>query len=447
MKGIKFKALHLGRTAALLGASTAVVGLSLIGGGVAHAALGSGPGQLTLSPATGPLTTDLTWSTTTACPAGFSFGTLQMEYADSTASNPDYNTVGTQTLAATAPITGGTIGSGLSVAGLESAGGWASGQTAEFVVLCSSGQGGTGTTTYDQSLFLTFGTSTYTTSANGPAGPATTTTVVSASPNPAQVGTTVTLTATVSTSASGVATPAGTVQFESGGTAIGAAVTLNASGVATTTTTFTTAATDSLTAVYTPSDTSTWAPSTSAAFSETITSSNPLSVGEVITVTVPPSGSFSFSGTANATAALTVSGSTATGTLVPVSVSDSRTGLAPNPSVPSLVNGFNGFPGWSVVGQATDFTNPTSTPAGDIPVANFNWTPTTTSTATGNFALGSASTTGLGSALNLVSAPTGEGQGTFTFGANLTLTIPASSPAGAYSSTLTLTANPTANFH
>jgi hypothetical protein len=447
MKGIKFKALPLGRAAVLVAASSAVVGLSLIGGGVAHAAgIGSGPGQLTLSPASGASSTVPTWSTTTACPAGFSFGTLQMQYADSTAANPDYNTIGAQTLSATTPITGGTIGSGLSITGLENAGGWVAGQTAEFVVLCSSGQGGTGTQTYDQSTFVTFGASTYTTSSTGPAGPATTTTVVSASPNPAQVGTTVTLTATVTTT-SGVATPAGTVQFESGGTAIGAAVTLNASGVATTTTTFTTAATDSLTAVYTPSNTSTWAPSTSAAFSETITSTNPLSVGEVITVTVPPSGSFTFSGTANATAPLTVAGSSATGTMVPVSVSDSRTGLAPNPSIPSLVNGFNGFPGWSVVGQATDFTNPTSTPAGDIPVANFNWTPTTTSTATGNFTLGSASTAGLGSATTLVSAPTGEGQGTFSFGASLTLTIPSSAPAGAYSSTLTLTANPTANFH
>jgi len=127
-----------------------------------------------------------------------------------------------------------------------------------------------------------------------------------------------------------------------------------------------------------------------------------------------------------------------------VSVADSRTGLAPDPSIPSLVNGFSGFPGWSVVGQATDFTNPTSSPVGDIPVADFNWTPTTP--ASGDFTLGIASTAGLGTAQTLASAATGHGDGTFTLGANLSLAIPTSVPAGAYSSTLTITANPTANF-
>jgi hypothetical protein len=130
--------------------------------------------------------------------------------------------------------------------------------------------------------------------------------------------------------------------------------------------------------------------------------------------------------------------------MVPVTVTDTRNGLAPNPSVPSLVNGFNGFPGWSVVGQATDFTNPTSHPAGDIPVANFNWTPTTP--ASGDFTLGGVTTGGLGTAQSLANALSGHGNGAFTLGANLSLNIPNTAPAGAYSSTLTLTANPTANF-
>jgi hypothetical protein len=150
---------------------------------------------------------------------------------------------------------------------------------------------------------------------------------------------------------------------------------------------------------------------------------------ELITVTAPPTGAFTFTSPANATVPLTVSGSTATGTLVPLTVSDTR----------------NTYPGWSVLGQATDFTNPTSTPAGTITAANFNWTPTTTTP--GDFTLGPASTTGLGTAQALASAAAGHGNsGTsaFSLGASLSLAIPASAPAGGYSSTLTLTANPTA---
>jgi hypothetical protein len=442
MKGIKLKAVHMGRKGALLGASVAVVGLSLLGGAVAHAAVGSNPGQLSLGPATGPLTSSPTWSTSAACPAGFSFGTLQMEYSDSTAGNPDYNTIGAQTLGATAPISGATLVSGDSIGTLESQAGWTTGQTAELAVLCSSGQGGTGTTTYDQSIFITFGATTYSTSATGPAGPATPVVVLTATPNPVQVGANVTLTAIVTSGASPVT--AGSVQFESGGTAIGTPVALNSSGVATTTTTFTSAATDSLTAAFQTSDATDFNDATSNTVSETVSATNPNSVGELITVSVAPSGSFTFTGTTNATAALTESGLTATGTLVPVIVTDTRNGLAANASIPSLVNGYSGYPGWSVVGQATDFTAPLSHPAGDIPVAGFNWTPTTPSS--GDFTLGGATTTGLGTAQTLASALAGHGDGAFTLGAILNLAIPASAPAGAYSSTLTLTANPTANF-
>jgi hypothetical protein len=442
MKGIKLKTLHIGRKGALLGASVAVVGLSLFSGAVAHAAEGSNPGQLSLSPATGALTSSPTWSTSAACPAGFSFGTLQMEYSDSTSGNPDYNTIGAQTLGATAPISGAGLVSGDSIGSLESQAGWVTGQTAELVVLCSSGQGGTGTTTFDQSIFITFGATTYTTSASGPAGPATPVVTLSASPNPVQVGSNVNLTATV-TSASTPVT-AGAIQFESNGTDIGTPVTLSSSGVATTTTTFTSAGTPALTAVFQTSDATHFNDATSNTVNENVSATNPLSVGELITVSVAPSGSFTFTGTTNATAALTESGLTATGALVPVTVTDTRTGLAANASVPSLVNGFNGYPGWSVVGQATDFTDPTSQPAGDIPVANFNWTPTTP--AAGDFTLSAATTTGLGTAQTLASAATGHGDGTFNLGANLSLAIPSAAPAGAYSSTLTLTANPTANF-
>jgi hypothetical protein len=443
MKGIKLKTVHIGRKGAVLGASVAVVGLSLLGGAAAHAAIGTDPGSLSLSPASGALTLSPTWSTSDACPAGEGFGTLEMQYSDSTASNPDYNTIGAQSLPAGSPINAATLVAGDSIGTLESQAGWVTGQTAEIVVLCSSGTGGTGTkTSFNQSIFITFGATNYTTSATGPKGPATPIVTLSATPNPVQVGANVTLTATVALA--GTPVTAGAVQFESGGTTVGTPVALSSSGVATTTTTFTSPATDALTAVFQTSDATNFNDATSNTVSENVSANNPNSTGELITVSVAPSGSFTFTGTTNATAALTESGLTATGALVPVTVTDTRTGLSPNASVPSLVNGFNGFPGWSVVGQATDFSDPTSQPVGDIPVANFNWTPTTP--AAGDFTLGGATTTGLGTAQTLAAALAGHGDGTFNLGANLSLAIPSAAPAGAYSSTLTLTANPTANF-
>ncbi len=442
MKGIKLKTVHIGRKGALLTASVAVVGLSLLGGAVAHAAVGANPGQLSLSPATGALTSSPTWSTSAACPAGESFGTLEMQYSDSTSTNPDYNIIGAQTLGATAPITNGALVAGDSIATLEGQAGWTTGQTAELVVLCSTGQGGTGTTSFNQSIFITFGASTYTTSATGPAGPATPTVVLTATPNPVQVGNNVTLTATVTSGSTAVT--AGSVQFEDNGSNVGTAVAVNASGVATTTTTFASAGALPLTAVYQTANATAFTNATSNTVSENVSATNPLSSGELITVTVAPTGSFTFSGTPNATVPLAVSGFTGTGALVPVTVTDTRTGLAPQASPASLVNGYNGFPGWSVVGQTTDFTAPLSHPAGDISATNLNWTPTTP--ASGDFTLGGATTTGLGSAQALASAALGHGDGTFNLGANLSLAIPTSAPAGAYSSTLTLTANPTANF-
>lgn len=334
---------------------------------------------------------------------------------------------------------------------VEGIGGYTTGQTAELVVVCFSGASGTGTAVPFMDTFVTFTATNYSTSATPPAGPVTPAVTLSASPNPVQVGTSVTLTATVTAVVPPATTPApvttGAVQFMNGTTAIGTPVTVNASGVATTTTSFTAPSGTTplaLTAQYQTANAASFNNATSNTVSETVTATNPNATTEQITVTVPPQGTFTFSGTANATIPLTVSGSTATGNIVPVTVTDSRTGLAPNPAIPSLVSGFNGFPGWSVVGQSTDLSNPTSTPVGTIPATGLNWTP---AAVTGDATAGAASTTGLSTAQTLASALTGHGQGTFSLGAALSLAIPTTAPAGAYTGTLTLTANPTANFH
>jgi hypothetical protein len=74
-------------------------------------------------------------------------------------------------------------------------------------------------------------------------GPVGTVIALTASPDPATAGQAVTLTATVT---AGASVPAGSVQFEIGATDIGLPVAVDSSGVATTTTTFPVAGTDTV---------------------------------------------------------------------------------------------------------------------------------------------------------------------------------------------------------
>jgi hypothetical protein len=441
VKGIKLKAVLSGRKVALLGAAMAVAGLSLHAVAPASAALGTQPGTLTINPMSGPLTTVPTWSTTEGCPAtaNASEKLLEVNSDGVTLTAWSANINGAATAVSNEPVVASTT-----VGVFETLGGYTAGQIAELVVQCYSGPSGTGTAVPYMDAFIDYNSDNATYLINGAQPAASTPTVtLSAAPNPAQVGTNVNLTATVTTNGTAVTT--GTVTFDENGSAINATpVPVSATGTATFSTTFTTTGAQAITAVYTSANTALITNSTSAAYTETVQGTNPNSAGELITVTVPPSGSFAFSGTANATVALTQSGLTAAGTMMPVTVTDTRTGLPPQNPPASLASGYNGYPGWSVIGQASDFTDPASHPAGDIPAADFNWTPTTP--ASGDFTLGIASTAGLGTAQFLAGAAQGHGSGTFALGANLSLSIPPTAPAGAYSSTLTLTANPTANF-
>jgi hypothetical protein len=331
--------------------------------------------------------------------------------------------------------------------------GYAAGQTAEAVVQCASNGTGGGNQMYYQDEYITLtAAGGYTTSANPPAGAVAPNVVVTAVPGTVQVGNSVILTATVTASQNG--TPTGTVQFYDGTGTIGGLVSL-AGGVAhSPATTFMTAGTHTITAAYntdTPANWTSTLNTASTSFPVNVTQGNPLAPTELITVTVAPTGSFSIATVPanNATAPLTQSGSAATGAMSPVQVIDSRNGVAAGSYTTAdgvshtLGTQFNGYPGWSVVGQATAFTNPNSNPVGTIPASNLNWTPT--QAAAGDYTLDGASTTGLGSAQPLAHATAGHGDGTFNIGANLTLTIPASAPAGAYTSTLTLTADPWVN--
>ena len=407
---------RVGRVALLLGVATAAVGGMILGAGAARASIGKDPGTVQLNPANGPTSSTPTWSTTTACAAGFQGSAVFREvHSDGTTTNTISPTVN----GTTAPFSG-TLQA--SIAQIQSAGGIPNGGTQELVVICFSGPSLTGTSDPEMDLFINYSAdgSTYSTNTFQPLS---TTTTLSGSPDPATVGQTVTLTAT-ETAADGTH-PAGSVQFQAGGSTIGAPVAVNASGVASTTTTFAAAGTQSLSAVFTPTNTTSFFSSTSTA-TETVQPLGSNSGSEPLAVSVPASGSFTLT-VAPGTVTLTVSGSGATGALNPITVADTR----------------NTTPGWSVSGQAADFTGSGTAAGGSIPGNQLGWAPASASLGTGVTLGGTVApgSPGLGTtAAVLASAHAGSGSGTSALGANLTLAIPAAAAAGSYTSSLTVTA-------
>jgi hypothetical protein len=247
---------------------------------------------------------------------------------------------------------------------------------------------------------------------------------MSASPSPAAAGQPVTLAAGVAP-ANGTATPTGTVQFLIGGTAIGAPAAVDASGVATTTTTFAAAGTDALSAVYTPTDPTAFSASTGPL---SLSVDPPPTSGAIPLAPMdPPTGAFTLTVDTTDTVTLAVSGLTGTAATTPPTVSDTR----------------NTYPGWAVSGQASDFTGSGTAVGGSIAGDQLGWVPAATALG-GGVALG-PTVAPAGPGLDttpavLAYADAGSGYGTSTLGADLTLDIPAATAAGPYSGSLTVTA-------
>jgi hypothetical protein len=418
MKGIPiFRLKRLKRTALLLGAGTLVAGASLLGAAQAHAALGTQPGALTLTPSSGATSlTGITYASSTACPSGNNGSGLVRIVDPGTGQTANLAPVNN---AVTAPFNGTFNGTFALAAQVFPD---IVGNTSEVVVYCFSGASATGTAVTVQDTFVTIDAAgaNYTTSATGP--PSSTTTTLTASPNPATVGQTVTLTATI--------TPAGatgSVQFSVGGTAIGTPVTVSG-GVATTTTTFAAAGTEALAAAYTPTGSFS---ASSGTFSLTVNAAPPNSGTIPLAVTVPSTGAFTLTVNTTSTVTLAVSGSSATAATTPIVVSDTR----------------NTFPGWSVSGQDSNWTGSGTAAGATISGNQLGWVPTTsTSPLTQGVTLGptvAPASPGLGTTpavLASVHAGIGNGFGTTTLGANLTLAIPSGQAAGPYSSGLNITA-------
>jgi hypothetical protein len=429
MKGIPtFRPKRLKQAVVLTGVTALMATAAVLGSGTmeAHAAivpvsdLGNGQGTLGISEQSGSTSDTITFSSP-ACPSTAN-ASAEVEIVDplNTASQqllgPANNSVSS---AFTVVSKNPTTISG-AIAGLfdDPAGG-----TAEIVVECFPQASGGGTGVFENDVFVQLSSDDSTFQVvSPPAGPpANVTVALTASPNPAVAGQPVTLTATVTPAAA-----TGTIQFENNGTNINGAATISG-GTATTSTSFAAAATENLTAVYTP--TGNFAATNPGALSLTVNPA-PANSGTIpLAVSVPQSGSFTLTVDTTDVVTLTASGLTATGATTPIKVSDTR----------------NTYPGWSVSGQDSAWAGTGTAAGGTISGDQLGWVPTDTALAPA-VTLGptvAPVTPGLGTTaatLASVHAGLGNGYGTSTLGANLTLDIPATVPAGPYTSGLTISA-------
>ena len=151
-----------------------------------------------------------------------------------------------------------------------------------------------------------------------------------------------------------------------------------------------------------------------------------------LVVSVPPGGSFTLTVTAGAVNLIVLAPNAigvvfAVGLLNPITVSDTR----------------NTYPGWSVSGQAANFTGSGSAAGGTISPTQLGWYPSGSSLADGvTLGLGTLpANPGMGTTPQLLAqAPAGYGFGTSVLGAELQLEVPSLAPAGPYTSVLTVTA-------
>jgi hypothetical protein len=250
---------------------------------------------------------------------------------------------------------------------------------------------------------------------------------VTVSPSTPAAGQNATLTATL-TGPNG--TPAGTVQFWAGGTAVGGPVTLSPQGTASTAVVFTFPGLNQLTATYTPGAGN--YTGTSLTTTVRVLPAGALSTGNVpLAVAAPVTGSFSLTVQTQGVVTLTTSadGSSATGVTPPIVVDETQ----------------NTYPGWSVTGQAASFTGSGTAAGGSMPGNQLGWTPAASPLAAGAV-LGpvvAPGSPGLGStAAVLADAPAGNGNGfgTTSLDPALLLAIPPTVPAGPYAGSVTISA-------
>jgi Bacterial Ig-like domain (group 3) len=455
---------RLVRTALLIGMSGATAGSLLFTAVAAHAADPSGVGtdpnstltftnaSTNLPESSGPGTDLLKWNTSDACPSGDNSSAIVATI------DPDTNkqdSLASLSASGAGPYSGTSMDD--TVQHLFQSFTDQSSPTFELVVVCSSGAGGSESSAFVfyQWAYITYTASsnTFVVSSTGPTKIATTTTLTSVDntngtlgTNTANTGDSVTFTAKVTDSDS--TTPAGNVLFQMNGTNIGtepvAVAALSGGGFgATVTTSFATAGPYSITAVFTPSNTAYASSSATPPLSETVTVAGSISANVTENLTVPNNGTITVSIDTNAIPLVAGTGSyVATGDFGTQSPTGPNS-LSSTAGV-QVIDSRNTFPGWYVTGQTSNFTLGANTISGN----QLGWAPNTgesfAASGTSEAILGptvAPASPGIGSTAGvLFSAPAGGGFGTFDASALLTLDIPTTSPPGAYTGTLTITA-------
>jgi hypothetical protein len=220
------------RLAVAFAAVGMIAGAGLLTAGFAMAANTLEPGNLTLTPASGPVSTQPTWATTDGCPTGFQGSAVLSEFnTDGSFASNVSAIVNSPTTAFTGTLQN-TISSELSATAV------ANGGTVAFAVGCFSQSGGTGSVEYVQLTFVQLSSdgTTYATTDAGPTpasaqSPTATSTSTPAAADPAAATSSPTSTPTATASATPTATasasasptstlPSGGAQTGYGGSAL-----------------------------------------------------------------------------------------------------------------------------------------------------------------------------------------------------------------------------------
>jgi hypothetical protein len=397
------------------------------------------PGDnLSLTTASGAAKLEPRWYTQDGCPSGFQGSAVLDEL---NADGSIGRSISPVVTGVSAPFGGtllGTVGQ-LITQGTDVG----DGGTSEWVVACFAGPGATGNVDYLQWIDVTL-------SGNGQSfwtrtpRPVATTVTLTASPDPVAAGATVTLTATVKAADGSI--PRGEVTFLLGFSLIFIAP-VNASGVATATTTFAAdgaqARTVSLGAYF--SGLIGAYEGSAGRCTETVNAPGSGGGGnggnsEPITVTVPHRGAFTVTITPGTVILSAPDRVAASGRLLDITVTDLR----------------NDQPGWSVSGQESDFTGSGAAAGATISGNQLGWTPFLVPPRGVLVPSGHVSVPqegvipgppvapadpGLGTtAAILASAKEGWGFGTYVLSALVVLDIPPAAAGGPYGGTLTITA-------
>ena len=411
--------LRLGLLLALVGA---LAGAGLLAPTAASAAPGDGPGGLTLTPSQGSTGDQpiADFATATACPADHrGLANVELLASDGT----DLGPLSTNFVPTDTPVSGTLNITPLSTP-VTSSGDY------ELALWCYDPDFNGFVVPDNVWIHVDVTAGTWQLRTGGSSAVATTT-ALGASPTTAAPGADVVLTATVTAQDTAGADAVGSVEFFNGSASLGSAAVSR--GTASKTVNNLPVGDNPITAKFTPTDPTAFGASTSTPVTVTVSAAGGLD--ETINVNIPSTGGGTFTFTVSADPVTmsdaTLSGAdlTSSGTLSPVTVIDTRTGK----------------PGWSVSGQATNFTSGgTNTIDGNA----LGWVPSFVSGGAGatlGTSIPAGTNPGLKQGARLASAAAGQGTGTTELRAGLSLKAPADTAPGRYTAALTITAVEAAN--